>query len=307
VFYRTAENRDSRKITLERFGFICNPRAGQGCDSGLLDHTIHQLRALGHEANLYETPFNVAELASRALNERCTVIVAFGGDGTVSTVAGVIFQSGVTLGVFPAGTCNHFANDLGIRNRAIAENVLLRGRTRQIDAATVNGRLFINNSGIGIYPAMVMEREAERRLGIARWPAFFLASCKTLANLRFMKLQLDVNGKRLERSTSFLFVGNNIYQLQGFSPGRRARLDAGELAIVTARRSGRTGLVCIAFRALLGSLRADRDFRELAAAQFTVRTRRATRLNVSLDGELSRMDTPLQYSILPGALRVLAP
>jgi len=122
-----------------------------------------------------------------------------------------------------------------------------------------------------------------------------------------MKLELDVNGKRLERSTSFLFVGNNIYQLQGFSPGRRARLDAGELAIVTARRSGRTGLVCIAFRALLGSLRADRDFRELAAAQFTVRTRRATRLNVSLDGELSRMDTPLQYSILPGALRVLAP
>jgi len=122
-----------------------------------------------------------------------------------------------------------------------------------------------------------------------------------------MKLELDVNGKRLERSTSFLFVGNNIYQLQGFSPGRRVRLDAGELAIVTARRSGRTGLVCIAFRALLGSLRADRDFRELAAAQFTVRTRRATRLNVSLDGELSRMDTPLQYSILPGALRVLAP
>ena len=80
---------------------------------------------------------------------------------------------------------------------------------------------------------MVMEREAERQLGIVRWPAF-LASCKTLANLRFMKLELDVTGKRLERSTSFLFVGNNIYQLEGFSPGRRARLDAGELAIVMA-------------------------------------------------------------------------
>jgi diacylglycerol kinase family enzyme len=59
----------------------------------MLDPTIHQLRAQGHEANRYETHFNVAELASRALSDRCTVIVAFGGDGTVSTVAGVIFQS----------------------------------------------------------------------------------------------------------------------------------------------------------------------------------------------------------------------
>jgi len=235
------------------------------------------------------------------------VIVAFGGDGTVSTVASAVFQSGVTLGVFPAGTFNHFANDLGITNGAIAESALLSGHTRQIDVGMVNGRLFVNNSGIGIYPAMVLERTAERRFGIPKWPAFVFACCKALATIRFMKLELDLNGKRLERSTSFLFVGNNIYESQGRLLGRRSRLDEGELTIVTARHSGATGLLRIAVRALLGSLRTDRDFSQLSARQLTVRTRRATRLHVSLDGELSIMDTPLAYSIVPKSLRVLAP
>lgn len=54
-----------------------------------------------------------------------------------------------------------------------------------------------------------------------------------------MKLELDVNGKRLE--WSLLFVGNNIYESEGRLLGRRSRLDAGELAIITSFRSGRLG------------------------------------------------------------------
>jgi len=74
-----------------------------------------------------------------------------------------------------------------------------------------------------------------------------------------------------------------------------------------SRHSGVAGLVRIVVGALVGRLRTDHDFTELAGPRLTVRTRRPTRLNVSLGGELSLIDTPLAYSILPKALRVLPP
>ncbi len=266
-----------------------------------------RIRSFGHEVARFECRPESAEPVARALKAGFRVIVACGGDGTVSGVAAAVYRTEATLGVFPLGTLNHFARDLGIRNPVVAEQVLLSGRIRHIDAASLNGRLFINNSGIGIYPAMVREREVVRRLGIPKWPAFVIACLKALAHLPFLRLHLEIDGRRLSRVTPFLFVGNNVYQTEGFSLGRRPRLDAGKLVIFTARHSGPTGLIRIAFRALMGSIRRERDFTELTAEQLTVRTKRPVRMHVSLDGELSRMTTPLKYSILPAALRVLVP
>ncbi len=268
---------------------------------------MSRLRAQGHQTTRYDNASDPAQSVGRAQSDGCTVFVACGGDGTVSGVAAAAIATGATLGVFPMGTLNHFAGDLGLKDMGVAEEALLSGHTRQVDAASVNGRFFINNSGIGIYPAMVVEREAVRRVGIPKWPAFFVACCKALFRLPRLRLRLEADGKRVEHTTPFLFVGNNVYEPEGLSLGSRARLDAGQLVIFTARHSGPTGLIRIAFRALAGSVRADRDFTEMTAARLTVQTRPPARLHVSCDGELVRMDTPLEYEIRPGALRVLAP
>jgi len=292
---------------LRRYGFIFNSRAGRGGQSALVHAAMAALRARGDEAREYECPASPVVPVAHAIRDGCTVIVACGGDGTVSGVAAALRESHVPLGVFPLGTLNHFARDLGIRSLDEAERVLFEGRVREIDGGMVNGRLFINNSGIGIYPAIVIEREKVRRTGMPKWPAFLIACIRSLFRLPFLRLHLEADGIHLARITPFLFVGNNVYETEGRSIGTRARLDGGTLGVCTARHHGPMGLIRIAFRALAGSVREDRDFTLLTARQITVRTRRRARLYVSLDGELCRLKPPLHYSVLPHAIRVLTP
>lgn len=292
---------------LDRIGFIVNHRSGRGRNRDALLRTIESVRSQGHDVRIYECPSAPARPVAAALKDECSVIVACGGDGTVGGVAAAMCKSGATLAVFPVGTLNHFAVDLGIKDLATAEQALLTGKPRQIDVATVNDRVFINNSGIGIYPAIVLEREAIRGRGIPKWPAFLIGCCKALFNLPFLRLHLEADGVTISRVTPFLFVGNNAYEMHGRNLGRRARLDGSELIVFTARHSGPTGLVRIAFRAIASRLQEGRDLTVLKPTALTVRTRRASRLHVSLDGEVVRMTTPLRYAIQPGALKVLAP
>ncbi len=232
--------------------------------------------------------------------------MACGGDGTVNGVASAVLGSSAALGILPLGTLNHFAKDLGISSLAAAEDALIRGNTRMVDVASLNGRIFVNNSGIGIYPVIVLERDAVRKTGVPRWPAFVWACLKTIVKLPLVRLRLEADETHLVRVTPFLFVGNNLYRTEGLAVGTRERLDGGLLGICTARHHGRLGIVRLAFRSIVGTIRRDRDFTVLTARRLVVRTA-ARRIRVSLDGELGRMQPPLQYEILPGALRVIAP
>jgi len=289
------------------YGLIYNPRAGDGSRRDLPRVTAERLRAAGHSVREYTEDETSAEAAAAAIREGCDVLVACGGDGTVNAVAQAVFAADAILGVLPLGTLNHFARDLGIRGMADAERILLASRIRAVDAGVVNGHLFLNNSGIGIYPAMVLERERVRKAGLPRWPAFIVACIRILVKLPFRHLRLEADGKQLTRSTPFLFVGNNAYTVEGPWLGRRTRLDEGLLGICTARHVGPTGLLRIAMRALLGTVRRDRDFTMLTAKKLIVRRRKKGTANVSLDGEVRRIRMPLEYSSLPGAIRVLAP
>ena len=271
----------------------------------LLRAAGERLRTEGCTVREYISKGDPAEEARAAIREGCDVVVAFGGDGTVSAVAGAAQGSEAVLAVLPLGTLNHFAKDLGIRSFAEAEQVLLTGSVRQIDAGLVNGHLFVNNSGMGIYPVMVLEREKVRKSGIPKWPAFVMAFLKTAAKMPFMRLRIEADGHAMGGSTPFLFVGNNVYGLEGKSLGSRASLDQGVLGVCTARHVGVTGLLRIAVRALLGTIGQDRDFIALTARGLTVNRR--GRFHVSLDGEVCRMTGPLEYSIAPRAIRVLSP
>lgn len=247
-----------------------------------------------------------AAAATEAIRAGCDVLVACGGDGTVNGVGGVVAGSPAALGVLPLGTLNHFAKDLGIHSVAAAERALLNGRVRRVDAARLNGRVFLNNSGVGIYPVIVLERDAARKSGVPRWPAFVWACIKTIARPPMVKLRLEADGVHLARVTPFLFVGNNAYRTGGLEVGTRERLDEGVLGICTARHHGRMGVVRLAFRSIAGTIRQDRDVTFLKAHKLVVHTR-ARKVRVSLDGEISRQVPPLVYEIVPQALNVIGP
>lgn len=237
-------------------------------------------------------------------NGTVDALVVGGGDGTISTVAGAMADSGFPIGILPLGTLNHFAKDLKIPlglNEAIA--AIAAGATRKVDVGEANGRVFINNSSIGIYPYMVLDRERRRHSGLPKWLAMIPAMLRTLRNLPLRKLSITAAGGTSTYRSPCVFVGNNEYHLTGSIAGERDRLDGGRLSLHIARTQGRGAMVLLVVRTLLGWLDSAKDMQSLAVPTVAIRSRR-TRLLVSFDGEIAMVRTPLNYRIRTRALDV---
>ena len=290
---------------MRRYGFVLNRKSGAVDRNTDFRESQARLRAAGFDVREFECGGNPRLSALMAVAEGCDVVVACGGDGTVNAVASAVHRTAATLGVLPFGTLNHFAKDLGISTLEAAMQALLHGPERTVDAGFVNGHIFLNNSGVGAYPAMVRERERVRRAGIPKWPAFLLACLRTLFRMPFQRLRIEADGRSVSRTTPFVFIGNNVYALAGKSTGTRSRLDQGVLGVCSAVRVGAFGMLRLAVRTMLGTVRDDRDLVAFTARQLTIRRKRP--LHVSLDGEVIRMKGPLEYSIDPRSIRVLVP
>lgn len=227
-------------------------------------------------------------------------IAVIGGDGTISTVAGLIAGTSATLIPLPGGTLNHFTKDLNIdQNLETAIKNIKTAKPRHIDIASVNGLFFINNSSIGMYPASLHARKRlEDTLG--KWPAALIGSLRAL--MRYRTYDITINGERL--NTPFVFVGNNDYKIDTFGPAGRDILTEGILSVYILNSKTRWGLVKVFAHALTGKLNILSDFIAFKTTSFTL-TSRHTRLSVSHDGEVSHLTTPLTYKIEKGQLKIL--
>ncbi len=289
---------------------IINGGAGSGHGDDMAADLREKFRAAGLDPDitLAKSGDELTGAARAALDSGARLVVAGGGDGTINAVASVLAGSGVAFGVLPLGTLNHFAKDLGIP-LALEEavRVLASGRAAQVDVGEVNGRIFLNNSSLGLYPEIVRDREKQQqRLGRGKWLAALWATIAALRRYPFLSVRMDAGGERLARRTPFVFIGNNEYTMQGLAIGERARLDGGTLSLYVAQRPGRLGLLRFALRALSGRLAQERDFDVLLSATIDIETRHA-HLRVATDGEVNVMKTPLRYRVRPGALTVMVP
>jgi YegS/Rv2252/BmrU family lipid kinase len=299
---------------MDSIAVVINAGAGQGHGREQAERVVDAFAALGYAAkvSLARDGAQVEAAVRAALDGGAPVLMAGGGDGTINEVASALLQhprgGEVDLGVLPLGTLNHFAKDLGIPlelDQAAA--VAVRGRTAAVDVGEVNGRLFLNNSSIGLYPDIVHERErTQARLGRGKWSAFAWATLAALRRFPTHTVTLQSEGREVARRTPFVFVGNNDYDLAGFDIGARPCLDRGELCVWVAHHTGRLGLLWFALAALLGLLERVHGLDHLRTSQLTIATH-SPRLRVSTDGEQEELDTPLRYRSRPKALRVRVP
>jgi diacylglycerol kinase family enzyme len=249
----------------------------------------------------------LGDLARDAVEQGSRVVVAGGGDGTISTVTAALVGTEAALGVLPLGTLNHFAKDLQIPlDLEAAVATIFTGGVVSIDVGEVNGRIFLNNSSIGIYPWIVREREQEQKKGHGKWAAFGLALLSVLKRYSLLHARLRVDEEDgPEARTPFVFIGNNPYESQGLNIGQRRALDLGRLWVLRAPPAGRGRLFLLALQHAFGKGRVP-ELEIFDAHNVSVRTR-AARLLVAADGEVISLETPLQYGTLPGALRVIVP
>lgn len=250
----------------------------------------------------------IREAAEAAVADGAELVVAGGGDGTINCVAGVVAGTGAALGILPLGTLNHFARDLGIPfEPEEAAKLIAAGKTRRVDIGEMNGRIFVNNSAIGLYPLMVVNRDLQQRtLGRSKRLAMIVAAARTLARFNHRRLSLTVNDMKAVVDTPLLFVGNNDYRLDFKAPGQRESLADGELCVLVMRKKTRLGFFAAAVRALLDRTRDDDMVRLKNVTRLRVESRRS-RLVVSLDGEVFHVEPPLEYRLRHLALNVVAP
>jgi len=236
------------------------------------------------------------------------LLVVGGGDGTISAAASSLAGTETRLGILPLGTLNHFARDLRIPDDiAEAAKLIAEGNWRSVDLGAMNERLFINNSAIGLYPLMVLDRELQQeKLGRSKRLAMIVASMHTLARFGHQRLVLTANDEKARVDTPLLFVGNNDYRLDLGAPGRRESIEDGALSVFVMRKKTRRGFIAASIRALFGRERRDDMVKLENVERLKVASHRSM-LAVSLDGEVVHAKPPLEYKIRKKALRVIAP
>jgi diacylglycerol kinase family enzyme len=276
--------------------------AGGGTAAAMGDKLRDELEAAFGEAG---ATIDLALLKGGELSEAVAakstepLVVVGGGDGTLGCAAqALVDHGGATLGILALGTHNHLAKELGIPlDLTEAAKLIVARPTRRIDLARVNGRVFVNNASVGFYPLMVRERDAhQEKHGVPKWLATLSAARAALRRLPQHRLHLELPDGARDVTTPMLFVGNNRY-----------RLEAGKLSLfaVTATSSG--AMIAVALRTLVGRADQSRDFAAIGEArQFSADDRSSDR-EIALDGEVIELDMPLEFSIDPGALEVVAP
>jgi membrane-associated phospholipid phosphatase len=190
---------------------VVNPASGGGTGARVIDEVRESLP----RAEIVElAEEDDVEQAVRMAAGRAQVIAVGGGDGTVSRAAGVALETGVPLAVFPGGTFNHFAKDIGCDGVGKTVDAIRRGSVACVDVVCLNeGRIVINTASVGAYPAFVQTRERlEHEIG--KPLAGLYATLHTLR--RGEPVRITYDNKTLQ--TSLFFLGNSTYLPSGFAP-----------------------------------------------------------------------------------------
>ena len=283
--------------------------AGGGTAASRGDKLEGELRAAFDAAGLAidlhlidgaQMPQAVKAVASQPL------VVVGGGDGTLGCAAQAILDHGsAALGILPLGTRNHLAREIGIpMDVAEAAKVIAGGHRRAIDLARVNGKVFVNNASIGLYPLMVRERD---KRDAPKWLAALPAAQVALKRLPHHRLRIRMPGAAEQVVTPMLFIGNNRYDLEAGKVGKRASLDDGVLSVFAVARRGRLSLIAFALRTIAGRADPERDFAAIGEAAKLDISGGSRRVDIALDGEVMRLAMPLAFEALPKALTVIAP
>ncbi len=264
-------------------------------------------RNAGLEVVPLSRDMDVAQQVRERMDRGIKLFVAGGGDGTINSVLQALVHTDAVLGVIPTGTFNHFARDLNVPlTWREALDVALSGTTRQIDAARVNDRFFVNNLSMGLYPELVARREARGR-DYPRWKARILAAFATLQKYPHVAIAVETEHHQEAIRTHVFMVSNNSYDLNRIGiDAPRNTLEEGRLAVYWLPHLPRIALMRFVGHYLAGRVKQTPGFRSFRTVRLKVQSAKS-RLEVGIDGEVFTLSTPLIITILPKSLQVRVP
>ena len=297
----------------ERKTVYLNTGSGRG-DAQALQDTIrrvldeagrrYQLMPVDDPSRLVATARDAVAQARQAEG----IVVAAGGDGTLNAVASQVLGQGVPFGILPQGTFNYFGRRYGIsQDTEPALRGLLGGELRPVQVGLLNGRLFLVNASLGLYPQLLEDREAyKQRFGRSRLVALWSGLVTLLRAPRQLSLRLEYEGRVRDLRAPTLVVGNNRLQLEhiGIDP---TELDRNRLVAMATRPVGTLALYGLLLRGLFSRLGDAEHVVNFAFDRLAVSIRGRRRVKVAMDGEISWMDAPLEFKVSETPLPLVVP
>ena len=299
---------------------VLNPGSGSGNTDEACAQITDVLRSAGraHQLHRVDRQHRLDKLVAQAVADAQRehgVVVAAGGDGTLNTVAQAAHAAGCLFGVIPQGTFNYFAREHGIpADPREATEALLRARPTPVQVGEVNGRIFLVNASLGLYPRSLQDREAlKRRWGRHRLVALGAALRTLLRGMHPLRVRLrQVGDDRYPAEEALrlatVFVGNNRLQLAQLGLAEAGALGDGRLAAVLVRPLPRRSLLWLLIRGAFGALSDASGVRHLTFEELTVSPAGAgRRWRLSTDGELQWMTTPIRFRTAARPLWLMLP
>jgi YegS/Rv2252/BmrU family lipid kinase len=298
-------NRDAQmnKTKAERALMLINPKARRGQES--LDPVVDRLEAGGLAVTI--EPFEALPEIARdivRLRESADLVIVCGGDGSVSSAAVAVMESGLPLGIMPMGTANDLARTLAIpMDLPAAADVIAAGGTRRIDVGTVNGHAFFNVASIGLSSELANSLDPATKKRFGRL-GYAIAAARVLSRTDRFKAHITEKGTEIDVSTYQIAVGNGRHYGGGNVVEASASIDDGHLDLYSLemRNVWKLALMLRSFRS--GRHGAWSEVRTARCVEFDVETEKP--MPVNTDGEIVT-STPAHFKVHPAAISVFAP
>jgi diacylglycerol kinase (ATP) len=288
---------------------IANPASGVAGfphQTHSFDETLVFLRNQGWKAELWYTQSagDGEQLARKAVKQQVNLVIAAGGDGTINEIIQGLAGSETALGVLPSGTVNVWAREVGIPlDDTRARNVLVNGQTRRIDLGCVNGRYFLLMVGVGFDGEVTQAVEGKhlKRLGIL---GYTLAVLWLGPGYRGFPVAAQIDGYVVKSRAMQIFIGNTQLYAGAVKFTWRAKCDDELLDLCIVRKRNLWGRLVVARDFIL-----RRERRRLWVRYDTFKTLKIETpepIPFQIDGEAAGY-TPAEFSVAPGALKVIVP
>lgn len=287
----------------KRVLLLYNARARRG--GGALEPVRARLEAGGFAVTV--EPFeNLPEIARdiTRLKDTSDAVVVCGGDGSISSAAPALIESGLPLGIVPAGTANDLARTLSIPlDFAAAADLVVAGHIRRIDVGLVNGHAFFNVASIGLSSELAQKLDPETKKRFGRL-GYAVAALRVLSSARPFRARIVEKGSGTRVRTYQIAVGNGRLYGGGNVVAETAAIDDGRLDLYSLEMASlwKSALMARAFRS--GTHGAWKEVRTARCVEFDIETSRP--MPVNTDGEIVTA-TPAHFRVLPAAVTVFAP
>ncbi len=282
---------------------LLNPKARRGQE--MIAPIVERLER-GRLSVTVETFEALPEIARDIVRLRhmADLVVVCGGDGSVSSAAMAVMESGLPMGIIPMGTANDLARTLNIpMDLLLAADVIARGQTRLIDIGTVNGHAFFNVASIGLSTELAQGLDPALKKRFGRL-GYALAAMKVLTRATRFHAKITEKGAAIKAETYQIAVGNGRHYGGGNVVEETAEIDDGHLDLYSLEMTNlwKLALMLRSFRS--GTHGAWREVRTARCVEFDIETEKP--MPVNTDGEIVT-STPAHFKVHPKAISVLAP